>query len=456
MIDLAILGGEPVRKRPFLSSVVVDDLERQYLMEVINRKEFSRFMGSPTKDMERLLVMPSEEAEHHKNQYFSFLGGRMVRKFEAEFARKFGVPFAISVNSATSGLSAALGAAGIGPGDEVITTSMSFNATATSILLFNSIPVFVDVDQNTFCLNPAEVERAITPKTKAILVVHLLGNAADMDKIMAIAQKNNLVVVEDCAQAPGTRHKGNYVGTFGNLGVFSFQETKNITTGEGGMVITKDSVLAKKVRLIRNHGESIPDNSWDDHSLINLVGMNFRMTELTAALGVAQLAKLDENNRVRTENAHLLAAQLQELPGLKVPAYPSGVVPHVFPLIYDAHITGVGRDRILAALRAEGIPVGSGYLRLMYENPIFLRKVAYGKQHCPWSCHLYNFSRDYQPGDCPIAENLLREKFIWFYHINPPNGNADMNDVLCAFRKVFNNLNLLKKYDMDIEVPYKW
>jgi perosamine synthetase len=456
MIELAILGGEPVRKKPFFSSVVVDDQERQYLVEVIDRKEFSRFMGSPTSDIERLLVMPSEEAEHHENQYFSFLGGRMVRKFEAEFASKFGVPYAISVNSATSGLSSALGGAGLGPGDEVITTSMSFNATAITILLFNSIPVFVDVDPSTFCLNPAEVEKAITPKTKAILVVHLLGNAVDMDKILAMARRNNLVVIEDCAQAPGTKYKGDYVGTIGHLGVFSFQETKNITTGEGGMVITKDPVLAKKVRLIRNHGESIPDDSWDDHALSNLVGMNFRMTELTAALGVAQLAKLDENNRVRTENAHFLADQLKDLPGLKVPIYPPGVVPHVFPLIYDAHVTGVSRDGILAALRAEGIPVGSGYLRLMYENPIFLRKIAYGKEHCPWSCHLYNFPRNYQSGDCPIAENLLREKFIWFYHINRPNGNAEMKDVLLAFRKVFKNLDVLKEININTEVPYKW
>jgi perosamine synthetase len=456
MIELAILGGEPVRKEPFLSSVVVDEHERQYLMEVINRKEFSRFMGSPTNDMERLLFMTSEEAEHHEDQYFSFLGGRMVRKFEAEFARKFGVPYAISVNSATSGLAAALGAAGLGPGDEVITTSMSFNATAISILLFNSIPVFVDVDQNTFCLNPAEVERAISPKTKAILVVHLLGNAANMEKILAIAQKNNLVVIEDCAQAPGTMYKGEYVGTIGNLGVFSFQETKNITTGEGGMVITKDPGLAKKVRLIRNHGESIPDNSWDDQMLVNLVGMNFRMTELTAALGVAQLIKLDENNRVRTENAHLLVDQLKDIPGLSVPSYPAGVVPHVFPLLYDAGTTGVSRDRILAALRAEGIPVGSGYLRLMNENPIFLKKIAYGQDHCPWSCHLYNRPRSYQSANCPVAENLLRDRFIWFYHIHRPNGSAEMADVVRAFKKVLHNMEALKQIDINTEVPYKW
>lgn len=456
MSELAILGGEPVRKTPFFSSVVVDDRERQCLLEVIDRKEFSRFMGSPTPDIERLLVLPSQEAEDQGNQYFSFLGGRMVRKFEAEFARKLGVPFAVSVNSATSGLSAALGAAGIGPGDEVITTCMSFNATALSILLFNSIPVFVDVDSTSFCLDPQAVEEAITPKTKAILVVHLLGNAAAMDDIMAIARKHNLVVIEDCAQAPGTKYKGDYVGTIGNLGVFSFQETKNITTGEGGMVTTKDPVLAKRVRLIRNHGESIPDNSWDHSALANLVGMNFRMTELTAALGVAQIGKLDENNRTRTANAQMLADRLRDLPGLSVPSYPAGVVPHVFPLLYDARVTGVSRDRILAALRAEGLPVGSGYLRLMYENPIFLKKIAYGQEHCPWSCHLYNRPRGYQSGDCPVAENLLRDRFIWFYHIHRPNGEAEMADVVQAFSKVFHNLEALKQMEVNTEVPYKW
>jgi len=301
-----------------------------------------------------------------------------------------------------------------------------------------------------------KIEKAITGKTKAILVVHLLGNPADMDAIMKIAKQHNLKVIEDCAQAPGTKHNGRYAGTIGDMGVFSFQETKNITTGEGGMVITKDPLLAKRLRMIRNHGESIPDDSWDDDSLSNIVGMNFRMTELTAALGVAQLEKLDENNKVRTENAIFLSDRLQHLPGISVPSYHPDVVPHVFPLIYDAHATGIERKKILLALRAEGIPVGSGYLKLMYQNPVFIKKIAYGKDNCPWSCHLYNSKIEYKSGDAPTAEELIRNKFIWFYHIHRPNMLDDMMDVVNAFEKVFDNLDALKKYETDMEVGYKW
>ncbi len=456
MSKLAIFGGTPVREKPFRSSVVIDKHEHSLINQVMERKEFSRFMGSPSQDIDKLMIMPSVKAENYETQYFSFLGGRMVRKFEADFAKKFRVPYAITVNSATSGLSSALGAAGIGPGDEVITTAMSFNATALSILLFNSIPVFVDVDPANYCLDHRKVEKAITKKTKAVLVVHLLGNPAEMDAIIKIAKKHNLIVIEDCAQAPGTKYKGKYVGTIGDLGVFSFQETKNITTGEGGMVVTKNPLFAKGVRLIRNHGESIPDASWDAESLANIVGMNFRMTELTAALGVAQVAKLDENNRVRTENSLFLADSLKNIPGLSVPKYRSGIVPHVFPVIYDRKATGVERQKILLALRAEGIPVGSGYLKLMYENPIFLKKIAYGKDRCPWSCHLYNNKREYKSGDCPTAERLLKEKFIWFYHINRPNTLRDMKDVAKTFKKVFSQMESLKAAKIEGAIGYKW
>ncbi|MFA5340051.1 MAG: DegT/DnrJ/EryC1/StrS family aminotransferase [Candidatus Omnitrophota bacterium] len=456
MSQLALFGGTPVRKKPFMSPVIIDGDERRYVNKVLKDKELSRFMGSPSKDIKSLLVMGSVEAEKHEGQYFSFLGGKMVRKFEAAFARRFKVPFAISVNSATSGLVSALGACGMGPGDEVITTGMSFNATALSILGMNSIPVFVDVDPNTFCLDPEKIKRALTSKTKAILVVHLLGRAADMDSIMRIAKARRLKVIEDCAQAPGTKYKGKYVGTIGDLGVFSFQETKNITTGEGGMVVTKDPAMAKRVRLIRNHGESIPDASWGKDDLVNIVGMNYRMTELTAAVGVAQLKKLDKNNRIRTENASFLIKSLEHFQGIRVPRHEKGVVPHVLAMCYDAHATGVERSNILAALRAEGIPVGSGYLKTMYENPIFLKKVAYGLNNCPWSCHSYRRKIQYKQGDCPVAEELLSESFIWFYHINRPNTRHDMEDVVKAFKKVYDNLYALRNYKSNSEVRYKW
>lgn len=453
MEQLALLGGQPLRNKPFASPVVIDEREKERVLEVLANKEISRFMGSPSADIDEQLVMKSAQARDHNTQYFSFLGGRMIKGFEADFAEKFGVDYAISVNSATSGLSAAVGTCGVNPGDEVITTCLSFNATATSILVFDAVPVFVDVDPDNYCLDPEAIEKKITARTKAILVVHLLGHAADMDAIMAIAKRHGLVVIEDCAQAIGTQYKGRLVGTIGDMGVFSFQETKNITTGEGGMIVTNNPEYARKCRLIRNHGESVPDENTPEEALVNNIGFNFRMTELTAALGIEQLKKLDENNRVRHENACYLAKHLQNWPGLEVPKVVTedGHICHVFPLIYTEEETGVSREAVLQALRAEGIVVGSGYLRLMPQNPIFARKVAYGNQGFPFS------NQDYDAKNFPVASELIDKKFIWFYHVNRPNTTKDMEDVVRAFKKVFSSLDQLKGYQTTGQKKiYKW
>lgn len=457
MSKLALFGGKPVRTVPFQSSVVIDDEERTLVNEVLDRKEFSRFMGSASEGIEEMLVMPSIEAEKFKSQYFTFLGGRMVRTFEKDYALFTGSDYAISVNSATSGLGTALAAVGCGPGDEVITTCLSFNATALSILTFNSVPVFVDVSPENFCLDHELIRKAVTERTKAILVVHLLGFPADMEAILAIAREYGLAVIEDCAQAPGVLCNGKHVGTLGDLGVFSFQETKNMMTGEGGMIVTNSPNLAKACRLIRNHGESIPDGSWPQESLVNLVGFNFRMTELTAALGVAQLRKLQRNNEIRKQNASELHARLQGLEGLTVVPFPKGSVPHVVPFLYDEQSVGVSRDDILRALRAEGIPVGGGYPRLMPDNPMFQKKIAYGSKGCPWSCHLYTGKITYEQGAFPVARELIASRFIWFYHVHPPNTASDMVQAAEAFRKVFNNLDELRTGVFEKnKLAYKW
>lgn len=455
MSKLALLGGPKAVTLQLKSSVVIDDAERRLINEVLDRGEISRFMGSPTPGIDDVLVMPSVEAENYSPQYFTFLGGRMIRRFEADAARYFGVKYIVSANSATSCLSMALAASGVGPGDEVITTCMSFNATAMSILMFNSIPVFVDVSPKNFCLDPVEVEKAITPRTKAILVVHLLGIPADMDAIMAIAERHGLVVIEDCAQAPGTKIGGRYVGTIGHAGIFSLQETKNFQTGEGGLLATNDPAIARKARLIRNHGESVPDDTWSDEDLVNVVGFNFRMTELTAAFGVAQMAKLPENNRIRAENTRYLTKALSGLPGLLTVPFDAEWVPHIMPMLYDAEKTGVSRSLVLRALREEGVPVGSGYVRLMGENPLFTRRVAYGRTGCPWTCAGEGYIPPIFP--CPIAKNLLHDRFIWFYHINRPNGPAEMAQIAEAFHKVFGGLEELKNCpESESALGYKW
>lgn len=456
---LALLGGQPVRKKPFASPVVVDNSEKKALLSVVKNREFSRFMGSPSSDIEKQLKLKSKDAQNYHPQYFLFLGGKKVRKFEADFAGYFKVKYAISVNSATSGLMAALGALKVGPGDEVITTCLSFNATAISILAFNAIPVFVDVEKSNSCLDPQQIEKKISRKTKAILVVHLLGNSCDMDAIMKIAKRHNLKVIEDCAQAPGVRYKGRYVGTIGNIGVFSFQETKNIMTGEGGMIVTNNADLALRCRLIRNHGESIPDANSTISDLVNNIGFNFRMTELTAALGIEQLKKLKLNNRIRGENARYLARELAGLTGIEIlPASTNnGNVCHIFPLIYHSKKTGIPRDAIIKALRQEGIPVGSGYLRLMPENPIFLKKIAYGDKGCPFSCRFYNKQISYRKEDYPVASDLIYHKFIWIYQVNRPNTLRDMEDIVKAFRKIFQNLDKLRNYKLGKQKKvFKW
>ncbi len=436
----AILGGTPERSRPFIVEPMIDENEERLVLAAIREKNFSRYIGSHSPDLETSLRLPSAEAAAIEADWH-FLGGPNVRAFAAEFAAAFDVPFAVPVSSATTGLSIALGAAGIAPGDEVILPAISFSATASAILLFNAIPVFADVDPLSFCLNPAAVEAAVTPATKAILPVHLLGNLADMDALLDIAERHGLMVIEDAAQAPGAHWRDARAGTLGNAGVFSFQQSKNIMTGEGGMIVTRDAEIARRARLILNHGEVAFDDAASARDLANIIGLNARLPELSAALGRAQLAKLDMVNDWRTRNADTLRQELANLPGL-APALSQRAeggsareVPHVFAALFDAAAMGISRDRFVAALRAEGVPVGTGYPRPLYENPTFMKQIAYGSAGCPWSSDFYRGDVAYAPGMCPVAEALLRERFIWFYHIAHASTAEDMRDIGRAVRK---------------------
>jgi perosamine synthetase len=450
---LAMFGGRPVRTAPFATTPVVGAAEIASVMEVFRANEFSRYAGGPALNVEELLRLTSEQARTFPMAYWSFLGGDKVRAFEADFARMFHSDYAIAVNSATTGIATALAAAGVGPGDEVIVTAMSFTATASAILMFGSIPVFVDVDPRTFCIDPAAVERAITPRTRAIVVVHLLGNATDMDAIMAMARPRGLIVVEDACQAPLTKYRGRIVGTIGDFGVYSLQETKNIMTGEGGMIITGNQDFARRCRLIRNHGEAVPNETCPVDDLI--VGYNFRMTEMTAALGVEQLKRLQHSNAVRNRNAACLLERLRLLPGLTPPFIPAEVElqRHVVAFLYDVETVGVPRSLIVKAICDEGIPIGTGYVRLMYQNPIFLRRSAFGATGFPFNLNPAS-TAEYRHGLCPIAEDLLQNRFIWVYQINDPSTEDDMADIALAFEKVWANLDRLRACTVDVVLEY--
>jgi dTDP-4-amino-4,6-dideoxygalactose transaminase len=445
---LAILGGSPLRTKPFVVEPLVDELEEQLVLQAVREKNFSRYIGIGVgRDV---LEMPSVEAAA-VSDYWHFHGGPNVRIFAADFAQKFGVPYAIPITSATVGLGVALAAAGVGPGDEVILPALSFSATGNAVLLFNSIPVFVDVDPQTFCIDPRAIEAAITPRTKAILPVHLAGNVSDMDAILAVAQRHGLKVIEDACQAIGASWRGKKAGAIGDAGVFSFQQSKNIMTGEGGMIITSNPDIAARARQILNHGELTFGDDATDEQLANVVGFNFRLPELCAAVGRAQLQKLDHLNEWRTRNADVLRRELAGIPGIKLApsqrrlGSPAVDVPHFFVVLYDAAEAGLSRDLFVAALREEGIPVGTGYSRPMYAAPTFLRRIAYGRDGYPWRTAGSNSSVEYYKGMCPVAENLLSEKFIWLYHIAYSSTEEDMKDVAAAFRKIMANKDALAK-----------
>lgn len=266
---LALLGGSRVREKPFPQYPLIGEEEKRAVLEVLKSGNLSTFSASTA----------------------GFMGGKKIQEFERNFADYFGAKHAIAVNSATAALHCALASIGCGPGDEVIVPPYTFTATATSVLMHNSIPIFSDVDPKTFCLDPKLLEEKINTKTKAILPVHLLGHPADMEMIMEIARKNDLTVIEDNAQSPGAKIDGRYAGTIGDLGIFSFQETKNIAVGEGGMIISDNDELAQRCRMVRNHGEVIIQGKKREY-LSNIIGWNYRMTELEAAIGIEQFKKV--------------------------------------------------------------------------------------------------------------------------------------------------------------------
>lgn len=444
MNKLAILGGKPVRKKPFVVEPMINKDEFNIVKKAMKNNNYSRYVGSNHVELEKMLIMNSKQALNIKAKW-SFLGGPNIRKFSYDFAKRFNVPYAIPINSATSALSVGLASLDIGPGDEVIVPAISWTSTATSVLLFNSIPRFAEVEKNTFCIDPESIEKLINKRTKAILVVHLAGNIANMKKIIEISKKYNLKIVEDVAQAPGCKYNNKYAGTLGDVGIFSFQQSKNIMTGEGGMLITKDAKVAKKARLIINHGEVFFNEKSKISEMINVIGQNFRMTELSAALGIAQLKKLDRVNKWRLKNYNFLRKNLSKIEGFSFSKIDDGylknseIYPHMFVLLYDEKKVGIKRDIFLKLLNSEGITSGSGYQRPMYLNPIFTKKIAYGSKGYPWNNHNFNTKHYYKKKLCPISEDLLYKKFIFFYQIAHSSTISDMKDIIKAIFKILAN-----------------
>lgn len=428
---LAIHGGSKTRSKPFTLRKTINEREISIVNEVLNKGDISLFFGSP-------------------GDYF--LGGPYVKEFESKWANRYGFKNAISTNSWTTGLMAAVGAVGIGPGDEVLVTPYSMSATATSILFYGGIPVFVDIEDETFNIDPSKLEEKITSRTKAIMLVHLFGHPAEMNQIMAIAKKHNLRVIEDAAHAPGAKYKGKYVGAIGDVGGFSFNYHKHIHTGEGGLLVTNDDDIAKKCQLIRNHGENCFE-SLGVTDMTNVIGSNYRLTEVQAALGIVQADHIDDFVIHRNNLAKILSKKLSEYECF-IPAKIKDGCTHsfyVYPFRYLPKVHGVSRSALVKAIVAEfpqsshseQVPFFEGYVKPLYWNKIYQEQRSIGRGHFPWDQNPET-KYDYHVGLCPIVERMHLEELIYSPIIREAVNEKDLYDVIQAIDKVMKNIEFLR------------
>jgi dTDP-4-amino-4,6-dideoxygalactose transaminase len=357
------------------------------------------------------------------------LHGPEVAEFERRFAAMHGCKHGIAVVNGTVSLRIALLAAGIRAEDEVIVPPYTFFSTASAVVEANAIPVFADIDLNTFNIDPAAIEAAITPRTRAIIPVHFAGQPADMELIMAIAAKHNLIVIEDAAHAHGASYKKRPAGSIGHMGSFSFQSSKNLTAGEGGIIITNDDTLAEACRSIHNCGR-MPKGMWYEHYLIS---GNYRLSEFQGAILNAQLDRLKDQTVTRNRNGKYLASRLAKLPGLypqKRSADCTRHSYHLFMLRLDSTASGISRSAMLKGLQAEGIPCSGGYGFSLHQQPFFRNK-AFGP-------YLPNAPVNFASANCPNSDLICREA-IWLEQNLFLGPRTDMDDIRRAFEKVLRN-----------------
>jgi len=425
MAKLAINGGTPVRSTPFPPYVSIGDAEKKAVMEVLDSTVLSQYLGTWSRD---------------------FYGGERVNQLENDWKKYFGIKHAVSVNSATSGLYAAVGAAGVGPGDEVIVSPYTMSASATAPLIYGGIPVFADIDEDIFCISPESIKKCITPYTKAIIVVDIFGHPADMQKIMEIAYEHELVVIEDAAQAPGATYMGKYAGTLADMGVFSLNYHKTIHCGEGGIIVTDNDDYAERLQLIRNHAEVVVKNK-GVKNITNLLGFNYRMTEIEAAIATEQLKKLDSLLKPRIKAAEYLTKQLSGFQGL-VPPRVRNEVQHgfyVYPIRYNPICFGLKREQFVAAINAEGIPLVNGYQEPLYLQPCYQQQIGFGDKGYPFTYPGYHGKVNYQKGICPVTEKMYYDELMYTNICHAGTTDDCLNDFIHAVEKVINNIQELKQ-----------
>jgi dTDP-4-amino-4,6-dideoxygalactose transaminase len=414
MKALAIRGGEPLRRRPFPtiddnSGRTIGDEELALVTEVIRSGKLNRGVGEK------------------------------VARLERDFADYMGMKHCTAVTSGTAALHTAVGAVNPDPGDEIITGPITDIGGIFAILLANAIPVFADIDPVTYGMDPVDLERRITPRTKAIIPIHLMGSPCDMDPIMKVAGKHNLPVIEDCAQAHNALYKGRKIGAIGHFGAFSLQQSKHMTTGDGGLLITNDDALGERAALFANKGW--PNYGSGGRNYVSF-GTNYRMTELQAAVALAQLPKLEGVVAARIRAADIITSMIGGLRGIYPPAtYPDcRYVYWYYPLRVVQAEAGVSTRDFANALGAEGIPAGAGYIgKPIFMYDILRAKQVYGTSHFPWDQQAPGREVRYEQGECPGCEQALAEMVV--ISCNERFTDEDARDIGAAIRKVAEGLS---------------
>jgi dTDP-4-amino-4,6-dideoxygalactose transaminase len=391
---LAIDGGSPVRTEPFPEWPIFGDREEQLVLEVL-----------------------------HSGKWGEITGNR-VMTFARDFAAFQGAAYGVCVPNGTLALEVGLEALGVGHADEIITTAYTFIATASSAFAVGARPIFVDIDPETNNIDPARIEAAITPRTKAIVPVHIGGQPADLDGVLEVARKHGIPVLEDACQAWGAEWKGTPVGAIGDLGCFSFQASKNITAGEGGIIVTNSREHYNMSWSLHNVGR-LPEGGWYQHEIL---GRNLRMTEWQAAILTAQLERLPDGMEIRRRSAERLTAGLAEIPGLdptKVDERVTRHAWHLYQIRYDpGQFGGKSRDEFIKALNAEGIPCSGGYVPLTYQPAIQnTLRARFGEES------LQNLA------EVPRAEHA-GARTVWLTQMLLLGGDEDIDQIIEACRKV--------------------
>jgi dTDP-4-amino-4,6-dideoxygalactose transaminase len=406
--ELAINGGQKTRTKPFPSWPISDDSDCAALTEVVK-----------------------------SGQWWSG-GGTKVSEFEEKFAAYQGCKYGVCVPTGTIGLMIALKAIGLKCGDEVIVTPYTFIASASATAQLNGVNVFVDIDPDTYNIDPQLIEAALTEKTRAIMAVHIAGRPVDMDAIMEIAQRHDLRVIEDCAQAHGAEWRGRRVGSFGDMGVFSFMAGKNLTCGEGGIVVSNNQELADRAWSIHNVGR-VKGGGWYEHPVM---GSNYRITEFQAALLLNQLRKLDSEQAKRNANVRYLTEKLSQINGLSPLPWDDRITTngcHLFIIRYRAwQPTGIPKEKFNQAIQAEGIPCYEGYGPLYKEHML-----QADLDVMPSGCVSRSRIESYHDLRLEHTETACHKEAVWIPQNVLLGEKDDMDDIVVAADKVMANIGEL-------------